>query len=129
MAISLTATFLKAIDTFNGAKDPRNYDALKQFLHPNIVMKRVNDTASVTGSQNVIDYLNSTQKGKWPQVDYSQQIDPEYIDGNIGNITGRGTYTVGETPLKVQLAFCFRRDSADSPWLVADANCTPYGPK
>jgi hypothetical protein len=120
----LKKAFDKAIWAFNRAREATNYFGLFQYLSADIVMKRVKGNESVTGNYNVIEYLNCTQIGKWPMVKYDDI--QTYVAGDYGAVTcAKGTYTDASGTLKVQVAFCFRYDSAHSRWLVANANCTP----
>jgi hypothetical protein len=118
--------FEAAIWAFNGARGANNYDALLPYLAADIVMKRVRGSESVTGNYNVIEYLNSSQVGKWPMVEYPEPETHTYVAGNYGAVTcPKGTYTDTSGTLNVQVAFCFKYDAAHGKWLVANANCTP----
>jgi hypothetical protein len=120
----LKKAFDEAIWAFNGAREAKNYDGLLPYLAADIVMKRVRGPESVVGNYEVIEYLNSSQVGKWPMVKY---LDIQaYVAGNYGAVTcAKGTYTDSSGPLSVQVAFCFKYDAAHGKWLVANANCTP----
>jgi len=125
-ADDLLKAFDAAINAFINAKSKGNYDALLPYLSADIVMKRVRGPESVTGNYDVIEYLNCSQTGKWPRVDYNYKDLYPYVAGDYGTVTcAKGTYTDPSGTLNVQVAFCFKYDAAHDQWLVANANCTP----
>ena len=67
----LVQIFKDAVTAFNGAHAAGNYDGLSQYLHAHVEMQKVDDPQSVVGDPTaIITYLNISQKGQWPQLQW-----------------------------------------------------------
>jgi hypothetical protein len=129
--LGLIATFKAALDAFNDASTPGNYNAVGPFLDSNVVLEHVDDPSYICGTPTaILHYLNSTQIGLWPYLDYLTPHPPTYFNNPagqlIGTVTGSGTYQDKTTsnPFAVTYRFIFRRNTAGY-WLLTTALAHP----
>jgi hypothetical protein len=117
----LQQTFIRLIELFNAG----NYNGMRPFLHPNIIWKMLHHADSITGAENVIQWLLSQKVSLNPQFvpdSANEHTDPPNSDGSRrihGPAQWKGQKDGGSNE-RVEYNFTFTTDR-NSRWLLINA--------
>jgi hypothetical protein len=135
-SVVLKQTFGDAIDTFNDAKNVRNYNKFRQYLYPtdNVFIKKVDDPMGfVQGDPDeIIDYLNARQAKKKIFAQFFFKNPHSGVHKKFGDVTGEGIYEDNHqkkpkkpVPQKRHVRYCLRFKKNGGVWLLVTALLAP----
>jgi hypothetical protein len=134
----LLAAYNNALSLFNGGPAAGNYNALAQYMHTGVVVKKVARRETITGLGDVVSYLNNQMLYANPVFTPSSAPAPgaavslhpavgsaKYATAALGTAYGTGTYQdantgVPDPGISVRFCWTFVRDEITQNWLLAN---------